>query len=302
MLPTYVAPSNLIEFAGGADSLHAKAKHVRPGSERWQSFMIAEIRSESGKAVEQWLYDQLSAHIELLQMMQGPQPVDPAAASRWDDLFVDELFKFFELHANNMFAEDETRTHDLENWLSRNCRDPLQLLTDLDFRRKVTNQFALETTLAIMNMRDKPGQLLSMLGIVTDASGWPDPAPDAEGAPDVPKPRKPHVRRGPKSVPLDAVNIDAKFIARLRDEKIMLPRDLGILLGLTYTAVANVLAGHNAKGLMLTQDEAEALTNNLLVREQAMAEVREKLEQAAFMAKLNAADAGSTAGTAAVQQ
>jgi hypothetical protein len=175
-LPSYITPQNLVEFAGGTPSILKAAWSFRPGTDRWQERVIAEIYDQGNHNVTLWLQSQVDAHMFLFTMQHGQRPAVPGGdPDQWDDSFQAAFVKFFTPHFELVFPA-ETREEDTCAWLDEKCPDLLEFAADQKLRQKTACAAASAIVDAILHMRAKPGQLLSMLGIVADDSDWPKPS------------------------------------------------------------------------------------------------------------------------------
>jgi hypothetical protein len=174
-LPPYITPQNLAEFAGGIPHLLKRAWNFRPGTDRWQERVIAEIYDQGHHNITLWLQSQVDAHMFLFTMQHGQRPTVPGGdPDQWDDSFQAAFVKFFTPHFELVFPA-ETREGDMCAWLDEKCPNLLEFAADQKLRQRVAASTAAEIVESIMRMRDKPGQRLAMLGIVADDSDWSKP-------------------------------------------------------------------------------------------------------------------------------
>ena len=174
-LPPCITPQNLVEFAGGVPSILKSAWNYRPGTEKWQHRVLAEISDQARHNVTLWLQSQVDAHMLLHTMQHGQRPAIPGGdPDHWDDSFQAAFVKFFTPHFELVFPA-ETREEDMCAWLDEKCPNLLEFAADQKLRQRVAASAAAEIVESIMRMRDKPGQRLAMLGIVADDSDWPKP-------------------------------------------------------------------------------------------------------------------------------
>ena len=175
-LPPCITPRNLADFAGGIPHLLKRAWNFRPGTERWQNYLLAEISDQARHNVTLWLQSQMDAHMLLFTMQHGQRPAIPGGdPDQWDDSFQDAFVKFFTPHFELVFPA-ETREEDMCAWLDEKCPNLLEFAADQKLRQKTACAAAGAIVDGILHMRDKPGQLLAMLGIVADDSDWPKPS------------------------------------------------------------------------------------------------------------------------------
>ena len=175
-LPSYITPQNLAEFAGGIPSILKAAWSFRPGTDRWQERVIAEIYDQGNHNITLWLQSQVDAHMFLFTMQHGQRPAVPGGdPDQWDDSFQTAFVKFFTPHFELVFPAG-TREEDMCAWLDEKCPNLLEFAADQKLRQRVAASAAAEIVESIMRMRDKPGQRLAMLGIVADDSDWSKPS------------------------------------------------------------------------------------------------------------------------------
>lgn len=175
-LPPCITPQNLVEFAGGIPHLLKRAWNFRPGTERWQNYLLAEISDQAHHNVTLWLQSQIDAHMFLFTMQHGQRPAVPGGdPGQWDDSFQTAFVKFFTPHFELVFPA-ETREEDMCAWLDKECPNLLEFAADQKLWQKTACAAAGAVVDAILHMRDKPSQLLAMLGIVADDSDWPKPS------------------------------------------------------------------------------------------------------------------------------
>lgn len=175
-LPSYITSQNLVEFAGGIPHLLKRAWNFRPGTERWQNYLIAEIEDQAHHNITLWLQSQVEAHLMLFTMQHGQRPSVPGGdPEEWDDAFQDAFLKFFRPHFDLVDPDEGSREQSMVSWLSVQCPDILDFALDQKLRQKLACALTSAIMSSIRHMRDKPGQYLSMLGIAADDSDWSKP-------------------------------------------------------------------------------------------------------------------------------
>lgn len=294
-LPSFITPQNLIEFAGGSLALQKSAAHFRPGSEEWQNRIIADIATDAAPEIGRWLTSQLTSQVLLYQFGHGRRPADAFKLDQdaWDSEFAEALFAFFEPHFELIFPVLETRERAAADWLNEHCADPVVFIADIGTREAIAAAYANTIINAILRMRDTPAKTLSMLGIVPDLTGWPEPAPIV---PEPPKKRPPLPRIAPedgKHVPTltqaeveeatqrlkekeaarkprgrkkavagpNTIHFSGDFLRTLRDCGNLTSKALGEMLGVKATAINNGLQTNS--GIIVERSIASGLVAKL---------------------------------------
>jgi hypothetical protein len=247
--PNFIDPRNITVFAGGEEVLYEAASSFLPGSAAWKRTMISEVRLRAAKNLTHHLNQALEAQVALHNMIYRPRPDDETKVAAWDDAFASALFAFLRPHFSWVYPAVETRDESMENWLAQHCPDPIALVFDAEVRLKIAQTIAESAVNNILALREKEGQILSMIGIVADNKNWPKPMTEDEleeaqafldaKAASSKKAAKSRQRRVDK----DDIHFSGIFVDNLRVAFGKPMREMSILLGVPIHNITQALNG-----------------------------------------------------------
>jgi hypothetical protein len=285
-LPIYASPQNLILFAGGHDRIAEEVKNWRPGTEAWQRATITAIRLNAAKILAGQIEMAIESQTALFPMMNGPRPNEPGERQdNWDAGFGKALFSALQPHFTFVFPSPAERPAAMQRFLMLHCLNPLVMISDKSARQELGTKIAEACVNNILSLREKPGQLLPMLGVVADDSGWPAPVTDEEmekaqetlQAKINPPPAKPRGRQKQEPSKED-IALDKNYLTELRECTGGTAATVAAFLDIKKHYVDNVMSGQNP-AIYLKRAIAERALNDLLKRKQQIERCAEAIFQ-----------------------
>jgi hypothetical protein len=280
-------PTYLIEFAGGKPALLESAKSFRPGSLEWQNRLLAEISEKASGPLAAALNTALAAQIQFFGMMHGPRPAGDSYD--WDGNFERQLLEFMDPFFKYAFSTAHDIDKSAQEWLSQACPAPEQLAEAPEFLAEFCRNFGAATIRGVYQIKAKPGQLLSLLGIGgADASveGWPEPATAAAEEPVAPAPEKGKPGRKKKDRGAAGnITLGTAYLKAVSVSSSYTPKMLGASLGVTPISIKKAIEGETP-GISVTPENAKVLEHELRTRSEELALIAKQLQESIVYAQM----------------